>query len=101
MSSPGSWDRPRTGQEQDHAAPRLLQPPRPHLGARTAHCSAGNTYLPLCCFYEQHRGFVAFTACVKPAEMNKRAGSGGRRGPGAARGEDEAVKGSGERWWLL
>lgn len=113
----GAGTDPGAGQERDHAAPRLLQvvsvgsttpSPSPHRHQRSPPLCLGNTYLPLCCFYEQHRGFVAFTARVKPAEVNKGAGSVGsetreRYATWRARacGEHEAVKDSGEQWRLF
>lgn len=77
---------PRAGQERDHAALWLLQEvlmasttlsPSLHRHQRSLLVCLGNTYLPFCCFYEQYRRFVAFTARVKPAGMNKEAGVGG------------------------
>lgn len=68
-----SWElgqaRGRTGTTQPMGAPKeepvgspTLSPPQPCLG---------NTHLPLGGFDEQHRGFIAFTARVEPAEMDR------------------------------
>lgn len=113
----GTGTDPRAGQERDRAALWLLQEvpvasttlsPSPHRHQRSSLVCLGNTYLPFCCFYEQHRRFVAFTARVKSAGMNKEAGVSASETQkhhvmqtAWARGEHEAVKDSGEWWWLF
>lgn len=59
----------RTGTTQPMGAPKEESVGSPTLSPRQP--CLGNTHLPLGGFDEQHRGFVAFTARVEPAEMDK------------------------------